>query len=217
MLAGIWAARNVAGADLDVWSINVEQEYHEESDSEGGAVEDRLVPLPLADLDLEDLLRQAFGRYDPIALGVATGTVAGLGLFVATGLLLLKGGSPPGPTLSLLGNYFLCFEVSWPGAFLGVVEAGFQEPGNELEAFYFLGSRFTGYAREELVAEMGAAFLCGHAGIESRVVESSASYIHTWLGRLRNDTKLVVHAAAQAQKAADYVLGRSYVEGTSPE
>jgi antirestriction protein ArdC len=64
----------------------------------------------------------------------------------------------------------------------------------------------TPYAKEELVAEMGAAFLCGHAGIVERTLDNSASYIAGWLKRLRNDGKLVVQAAAQAQKAADYVL-----------
>ncbi len=62
------------------------------------------------------------------------------------------------------------------------------------------------YAREELVAEMGAAFLSGHAGILNRTVDNSAAYIQSWLGRLKEDCKLVVTAAAQAQKASDYIL-----------
>jgi proteasome lid subunit RPN8/RPN11 len=62
------------------------------------------------------------------------------------------------------------------------------------------------YSREELVAEMGAAFLCGHSGIENRTLDQSASYIHNWLERLKDDRKLVVHAAAQAQKACDFIL-----------
>jgi antirestriction protein ArdC len=64
----------------------------------------------------------------------------------------------------------------------------------------------TPYAREELVAEMGGAFLCGHAGIVERTLDNSASYIAGWLERLKNDHKLVVIAAAQAQKAADFIL-----------
>ncbi|MCA9069418.1 MAG: DUF1738 domain-containing protein, partial [Planctomycetaceae bacterium] len=59
------------------------------------------------------------------------------------------------------------------------------------------------YSREELVAEMGAAFLCGHCGIENTVIENSAAYIAGWLQRLRNDKRLVIQAAAAAQKAAD--------------
>jgi len=57
-----------------------------------------------------------------------------------------------------------------------------------------------------LIAEMGAAFLCGHSGVLDRTLENSAAYIQGWLGRLKKDNKLVVQAAAQAQKAADYIL-----------
>jgi antirestriction protein ArdC len=63
-----------------------------------------------------------------------------------------------------------------------------------------------GYSKEELVAEMGSAFLCGVAGIE-RQLEHSASYIAGWLKALKADPKLVVNAAACAQKAADHILG----------
>jgi antirestriction protein ArdC len=65
------------------------------------------------------------------------------------------------------------------------------------------------YSREELVAEMGSAFLCGEAGILDTNIEQSAAYIDGWLRSLRNDRKLVVVAAAQAQKAADYILGHT--------
>ena len=67
-----------------------------------------------------------------------------------------------------------------------------------------------GYAREELTAEMGAAFLRGHAGINlPEVFDNSAAYIADWLKHLRNDKELVFSAAAQAQKAVDYLLGVS--------
>lgn len=62
------------------------------------------------------------------------------------------------------------------------------------------------YSQEELVAEMGAAFLCGAAGIEMEAdMTNSVAYIQNWLERLKGDSKLVVMAAAQAQKAADYI------------
>lgn len=64
------------------------------------------------------------------------------------------------------------------------------------------------YSQEELVAEMGAAFLSGQAGIERETVENSAAYIQSWLKSLKNDKKMVVIAAAQAQKAADFILDR---------
>lgn len=56
------------------------------------------------------------------------------------------------------------------------------------------------------MAECEASFLCGHAGIEHRTIENSAAYIAGWLKALKNDRKLLIHAAAQAQKACDYIL-----------
>ena len=64
------------------------------------------------------------------------------------------------------------------------------------------------YSKEELVAEMGAAYLCAESGISPAVIDNQASYIFGWLAKVRGDRKLVVHAAAQAQKAADYVLAK---------
>ncbi|MBT2758777.1 DUF1738 domain-containing protein [Mesobacillus foraminis] len=68
------------------------------------------------------------------------------------------------------------------------------------------------YSKEELVAEMGAAMLCGVAGIDNSTIENSASYIHSWLRSLKEDHRLVIQAAAQAQKAADHILGLEEVE-----
>jgi antirestriction protein ArdC len=61
------------------------------------------------------------------------------------------------------------------------------------------------YAFEELVAEMGAAFLRSHCGITSEL--QHASYIGHWLEALRNDKRLIFTAASLAQKAADYLMG----------
>ena len=68
------------------------------------------------------------------------------------------------------------------------------------------------YCREELVAEMGAAFLCGQAEIAERTIDRSAAYIKGWLGKLQADPMLIVQAAAQAQKAADFILNRTFQE-----
>jgi antirestriction protein ArdC len=64
------------------------------------------------------------------------------------------------------------------------------------------------YAAEELIAEMAAAYLCAEAGISPAVVVNQAAYINGWLGKLRSDKRLVVVAAAQAQKAVDHILDR---------
>jgi antirestriction protein ArdC len=72
--------------------------------------------------------------------------------------------------------------------------------------------RFGGhdYTQEELVAEMGAAFLAAEAGIDAEgLMDNSAAYVASWLKALRNDKKLVIFAGAQAQKAVDHILDRS--------
>lgn len=63
------------------------------------------------------------------------------------------------------------------------------------------------YAREELVAEMGSAFLCGIVGIDCKTIDNAASYIANWVRRIKSDDKLVVRAASQGQRAAEYVQG----------
>lgn len=64
-------------------------------------------------------------------------------------------------------------------------------------------------SKEELIAEIGSACLLSDLGIETdRSLTNSAVYIQGWLHALKNDRKLVVMAAAQAQKAAEYICGR---------
>lgn len=65
-----------------------------------------------------------------------------------------------------------------------------------------------GYGREELVAEMAAAFLCGQTGIAPATVDNQAAYISSWLRTIREDVRAVVVAAGAAQRAADHILGR---------
>jgi antirestriction protein ArdC len=69
------------------------------------------------------------------------------------------------------------------------------------------------YSFEEIIAEMSAAYLCAEAGISPAVIDNEAAYIQGWLKKLRDDRKLVIHAAAQAQKAADYILNRISCSG----
>ncbi|WP_343616952.1 zincin-like metallopeptidase domain-containing protein [Novosphingobium sp.] len=62
------------------------------------------------------------------------------------------------------------------------------------------------YAREELVAEMGSAFLCAALGIVPTV--RHADYLGAWLEVLREDNRAIFRAASQASKAADWLLTR---------
>jgi len=63
------------------------------------------------------------------------------------------------------------------------------------------------YSKEELIAEMGAAMLCGVAGIERKTLSNSAAYLKSWIGVLKSDARMVITAASAAQKAADYIQG----------
>ena len=65
------------------------------------------------------------------------------------------------------------------------------------------------YSFEEIVAEMSAAYLCAEAGISPAVIDNEAAYIQGWLKKIRSEKRLVVSAAAQAQKAADFILNRT--------
>lgn len=71
----------------------------------------------------------------------------------------------------------------------------------------FGGRRFgsEGYAVEELVAELGAAFLCADLELSLKPREDHASYIANWLGVLAQDNRAVFTAAAHAQRAAQYI------------
>lgn len=61
------------------------------------------------------------------------------------------------------------------------------------------------YAREELVAELGAAFLCADLGLSDEPREDHASYLASWLQVLKDDKRAIVTAAAAAQRAANYL------------
>jgi len=81
------------------------------------------------------------------------------------------------------------------------------------------------YSKEELVAEMGAAMLGEIAGISQAPLTNSASYLQSWINRLKSDSRLIlthstghksrlISAASHAQKAADYILGKTLAEGS---
>ena len=69
------------------------------------------------------------------------------------------------------------------------------------------------YSQEEMVAEMGAAYLCGICGIENATIDNSAAYIQSWLKKLKSDSKMIVMAAVQAQRAVDYILAHQRKPG----
>jgi antirestriction protein ArdC len=73
-----------------------------------------------------------------------------------------------------------------------------------------------GYAMEELVAELGAAFLCADLGLAPEQRDDHAAYIASWLKVLRDDKRAVFTAASHAQRAADYLHGLQPSAGAAP-
>ena len=108
------AVRNVVfGENNDLWSVNTDQEYIEEL---------QLQPdIPLE--GVKEAFARAFAKLDRIALGLSMGTVAGMLLFLATLIIVLKGGPVVGPTLGLLNHYFPGYSVTFSGSIVGFVYA----------------------------------------------------------------------------------------------
>jgi antirestriction protein ArdC len=80
--------------------------------------------------------------------------------------------------------------------------------GHESRLDRKFGARFgdEAYAFEELVAELGSAFLSATLGVENAPLEHHASYVDNWLRVLQSDKRAIFTAASQAQKAADFVI-----------
>ena len=76
--------------------------------------------------------------------------------------------------------------------------------GNDLK-------NITSYSFEELVAEIGAAFLCAFAGIKNeRTIDDQSSYIAHWQTFLKEDPSAFMRACSEAQKAVDYIRGTQF-------
>lgn len=69
------------------------------------------------------------------------------------------------------------------------------------------------YSKEELIAEIGSAFLCAHTGISKPEIETNTTaYLQSWIASLKGNSRLIVSAAAQAQRAVDMILGTQIEE-----
>jgi antirestriction protein ArdC len=69
------------------------------------------------------------------------------------------------------------------------------------------------YSEEELVAEMTASILAGHAGIESQAIQdNAAAYLDSWLSKLSKNPEWLMSAGGKAQKAADLILNAQWAE-----
>ena len=61
------------------------------------------------------------------------------------------------------------------------------------------------YAKEELIAEIGSAYLCAMTGIQNKVLDNQAAYIDGWLKAIEDDRSLIISAAFKAKQAVDYL------------
>lgn len=112
MLTGLLAVRNaVLGRHHDLWSVNTEPEYHETVHEVAAVSTERLT----------EAVEHAFPKLDRVAFGVAVGLVGGLALFLATIIVVLKGGKVVGPNLALLAQYFPGYTVTSHGSVLGLL------------------------------------------------------------------------------------------------
>lgn len=85
---------------------------------------------------------------------------------------------------------------------------GHQRRLNRVDLVESAGFGTPTYAREELTAELGAAFLCAASGLDISVtVENHTAYLQSWLNALRGDKKLLFSASSQAQKATHLIMG----------
>ncbi len=127
MLTAMLAVENIQGATHDLWGVNAEQEYHEETSLRESKLKAQsallagtqpLVPQPVS-LTANEAIIFAFAKMDKLAFATALGTVAGLAVSLATIWLVIKGGNQLGQNLLLLGQFFAGYTVSWTGALVG--------------------------------------------------------------------------------------------------
>ena len=116
MLTGMLAVRNLLhGEQNNLWQVNAEQEYHEEL-----LLTQALDPEEVTHV-VDEVLDGAFPKLDPLALGMSLGTVLGVGLMLATWILLLRGGDASGKTLTLLNQFYPGYTVTAVGSLLGLI------------------------------------------------------------------------------------------------
>jgi len=112
MLTGMLAAENILGAKHDLWKVNDEQEYHEETPDEKAE-----------NILWEKLAKSTYARMDKLGFATAVGATCAMLLFAATMMLVLRGDHAAQPTLHLLREYFIGYRVTKAGAFIGVAYA----------------------------------------------------------------------------------------------
>lgn len=130
--------------------------------------------------------------------------------FNATGAIIVHGGDrayyAPGPDRIQMPEFQTFRDTQSYYATLAHESTHWTAPKSRLDRS-FDQKRWgdEGYAREELVAELGAAFLCADLGIALEDRADHAAYIGSWLKVLKNDKRAIFSAAAHAQRAVEFL------------
>ncbi len=115
MLTGMLAVRNlVLGQHNDLWSVNTEQEYHEE------VTEEKRIEARQAVEAVEAVLTRVVLKLEKRAFGLAMGATLGTLLFLMTMWLVVKDGGVVGPRLQLLSHFFPGYTVTAQGSLVGL-------------------------------------------------------------------------------------------------
>jgi len=113
MLTAMLSADNILGANHDLWTVNIEEDYIEE-----------IRAKPNQETSASELIPGIFYRMHKFGLATAVGSVCGLLVFLATLWLVIRGG-PAGTYLQLLNQYFFGYTVTLKGAFIGLAYSFF--------------------------------------------------------------------------------------------
>lgn len=156
---------------------------------------------------------------EPPALDTFEANQAAEGLIQASGAVIRHGGGrafyrPSDDTIQLPAKASFISPERYYGVALHELT---HWSGHESRCNRKLAGRqnLDAYAFEELVAELGAAFLCSHVGIHTEL--QHAAYLEAWLTALKGDKRLIFSAASLAQRACDYLIPKPPIEAVEAQ
>lgn len=160
----------------------------------------------------DDLPPHYYAKAEPPALSTAQRIDAADRFFAATGADIRHGGTrafyAEGPDYVQMPPFETFRDAESHAATLGHEIVHWTKHGKRLARdFGRVRHGDEGYAKEELVAELGSAFLAADLGITPEVREDHAAYIASWLEVLKGDKRFIFTAAAHAQRALEYLHG----------
>lgn len=206
--AGGHVRKGEKGTRIVLWKPVTKKSENEEEDSSYVFLRDFVV-FNVDQVDGIDPLEIAESNFTPIerAENIANSYASGLGPRVRTGGSLAAYSPQKDVVMMPAPESFLDSESYYQTLFHELVHStGHEKRLKRIEPALFGTDP---YAKEELVAEIGASFLTGICQLSSSADDQSTAYINGWLKRLKGDKRLIVGSAAQAQKAVDLIMSAS--------